>query len=496
MKKVIIIGGGIAGLSAGVFGKKSGYEVEIFEMHSIPGGECTGWTRGGYHFDNCIHWLTGTKKSTDLYKVWKEIGALENVQIESFEYFSSYNYEGKTLYLYKDLKKLKEHFIELSPEDEKEIIEFINIIEDMSSCTIPTKKPMEMMNILDYLKLAKSYGKASKHISKLDKISLEEYSMRFKSPIIRKALTNVLPGGYAATPLFFTLGGFSSGDGAWVKGGSLAMSLRIANKFKDLGGKINLNSKVKRVVIENNEAKGIELENGQIVKGDYVISAIDSKMLLDNLLEGKYEDNVFDNQYNNPDKYHISSSVDIGLGIKCDLSERDHQATFEVEPFKCAIQEVNKLTLKHYCYEKKFAPNGSSVLRTSIMCEDYEYWKKLKKENKKKYYEEKDLIAKEIIKRIEKIYPEIIENIEVYDVCTPVTYEKYCGAYKGAWMAFAQKAKVKNLIHKGRIKNISNLHIASQWVMMPGGLPVACLSGKWAIQRICTKEKSKFYFEY
>ena len=43
--KIIIIGGGIAGLSAGVFGQKYGFETEIFEMHTVPGGQCTAWKR-------------------------------------------------------------------------------------------------------------------------------------------------------------------------------------------------------------------------------------------------------------------------------------------------------------------------------------------------------------------------------------------------------------------------------------------------------------------
>ncbi len=61
MKKVIIIGAGIAGLTCGVYARINGFETEIYELHTIPGGECTGWDRKGYHFDGCIHWLMGSK---------------------------------------------------------------------------------------------------------------------------------------------------------------------------------------------------------------------------------------------------------------------------------------------------------------------------------------------------------------------------------------------------------------------------------------------------
>ena len=55
MKKVVIIGGGIAGLTAGVLLQKAGVSVEVFEKHTIVGGQCTGWKREGYFIDNCIH---------------------------------------------------------------------------------------------------------------------------------------------------------------------------------------------------------------------------------------------------------------------------------------------------------------------------------------------------------------------------------------------------------------------------------------------------------
>ena len=52
MKKVIIIGGGIAGLSAGVYARRSGFDVTILEQHTIPGGNSTSWKRDGYLFED------------------------------------------------------------------------------------------------------------------------------------------------------------------------------------------------------------------------------------------------------------------------------------------------------------------------------------------------------------------------------------------------------------------------------------------------------------
>ena len=80
-RKVLIIGGGIAGLSAGSYLVRNGYDSEIFEAHTRPGGVCTSWKRGDYIFDYCIHWLVGTSSGTGYDCVWKELGMLEDEQV-------------------------------------------------------------------------------------------------------------------------------------------------------------------------------------------------------------------------------------------------------------------------------------------------------------------------------------------------------------------------------------------------------------------------------
>ena len=76
MANIIIIGAGVAGLSAGIYAQMQGHHTTIYERHFRAGGNLTGWDRDGYHIDNCIHWLTGTNPVTDFYKMWKELGAL------------------------------------------------------------------------------------------------------------------------------------------------------------------------------------------------------------------------------------------------------------------------------------------------------------------------------------------------------------------------------------------------------------------------------------
>ena len=39
-EKIVVIGGGISGLSAGIYALLAGFDVTIYEKNAIPGGEC------------------------------------------------------------------------------------------------------------------------------------------------------------------------------------------------------------------------------------------------------------------------------------------------------------------------------------------------------------------------------------------------------------------------------------------------------------------------
>ena len=84
------------------------------------------------------------------------------------------------------------------------------------------------------------------------------------------------------------------------------------------------------------------------------------------------------------------------------------------------------------------------------------------------------------------------KDIELVDVATPLTYERYTNAYRGSYMSFVTTDKTKGLMRKGLIKGLNNFVLAGQWIMSPGGLPIALFSGKHAAIRVCKMAKRKF----
>ena len=176
-EKVVVIGGGIAGLSAGIYALLSGFEAEIYEKNAIPGGECIGWNRKGYHIDNCIHWLTGTKKGTEMYDLWKTVGALsDDMEYAKIDAFYKTICNGQEATLWNDLQRTERELTNISPEDKDEIKKFIQYVEYSKQCLFPAKKPMEMWSVKDYINMGKNMADFPKVMKEFGKISLDEYS--------------------------------------------------------------------------------------------------------------------------------------------------------------------------------------------------------------------------------------------------------------------------------------------------------------------------------
>ena len=487
-KKVIVVGGGIAGLSAGIYALKAGFDVEIFEKNPVPGGECMGWNRKGYHIDNCIHWLTGTNPKDGLFNVWKTVGAIdENTEYADTDRFYSSRLDGKEVSLWNDLEKTERELIEAASGDEEEIRKFIQHVEYAKSCIIPSKKPMDMMGVKDYIEMGKDMADMPKVMKEYGKINCGDLAKRFKTPVMRKLMSDYLPADYTAYSFLVSYATMASGNGNIPLRGSLAMTLRIVDKFKGMGGVLHTNTPVKRIVIDGKKATGIELADGQVIKADEVITAVDTDFLYGHLIDKRYMPKELKKAYENRKAYPVTSGFQVAYAIDSDFSGKD-TIFFNCESLKIGDNLFDRMSVKAYAYDTSFAPEGKTVLQANIVQsdEDYLYWDSLSKEE---YKAKKEELAGELTKRIIKEFPELEGRMELLDCWTPLTYNRYCNAYHGSYMGFVTTVGNRQMRFKGIVKGIDHLFVAGQWVMSPGGLPIAVISGKFAVQRILKKDK-------
>jgi len=532
-KKLVIIGGGLSGLAAGVYAQKAGYDSEIYERNTVPGGECIGWDRKGYHIDGCIHWLTGTSTSDPLNMTWRDVGALsDDVEIYQPENFCVVETGDTTIHLYHDFDRTKKHLLEIAPEDTEPLEELFAITQACFHAMIPATAP-ELMNPKELFRLITSSGKQQKAMKVLQKFTLREYVQRFKNPGIRLILSAVLPEECSAYMLPYTLATVVTGNGGRPAGGSRAMSLRMADKYRSLGGKLILGTTVDEIVVENGRATGIRIpvrkattteagtdtdaDSGSdkgtdagtaksettCIAADRVLSTTDVHVTLGKLLHGKYPVEAFDMRDADPKIYTPLTGCQAAFGLDLDLSAMEPDLIFGIDPIRFEDHELTALSFKHYCYEPTFAPSGHSSI--SIFLEgNYDWWKALLTDetsspdalhiSSEKYLTEKQRVLDDISAALCKKYPEWEGHLIPLDFVTPLTYERYCGAYKGRWMSYGITPRSKRLMHNGKIKGLDNFIMGGQWLMPSGGTPVALITGKWAIQRLAKKDKLTWRF--
>lgn len=500
MKKIIIIGGGIAGLSAGVYARQQGFETIIFEKHTISGGLCTGWNRQGYHIDGCIHWMTGTSKDSPLRALWENVGALSpEHEVFQKDYFDVYEACGEKIYLWRDIEKLKNDLIKLSPQDTKAICKFVKDLKSVHTMRVPTESPVNMMTLPQLFRQLWSMRGMLSVLLRLNGTSCQEYAKRFKHPAIQRVFRTCMPEGYSVAAFIFTLGTFTRGNGGIPSGGSFQMTKRMTDRYLSLGGVLKTGTLVNEIKTSLFHATGIEYITMKGEKAfesaDYVISACDVHTTFNTLLKDCFFDKQFMLRFRQPKVYATQSCVLATYAVDADLSDYPYSIVLESEKYRAGVTDYDDVSIRNYVYEPTFAPKGQTVISVLVSQsdDDYAFWKAIYFD-KSIYHSEKERLAAFFQTTIEKRYPELVGKIKLLDVLTPMTFIRYCGSYHGAWMAFRMGRGTKNLMHTGKIKGLRNCYLTGQWLQPPGGLPIAMTMGKFTVQRICKKEGMPFRF--
>lgn len=488
MKKIVIIGAGVAGMAAGIYAQLNGFKSEIYEQHSGIGGECTAWFRKGYTIDGSISWLTGVKPGTKICEVWNEVGAFQEEDISYGEEFAVVEMDGQCLHWYREVDRLEKHLCELSEEDERSIFELTTIIRGLNSFEIPSKKPVDLMDKFEKREYINNFMKVFQVIGPICSLTVEQYVERFHSKLIQNALLSFSFKDNLVQGVLVTLASIASGQAGWINGGSKQLTDNMQRTYLKLGGKIFCKEKVERINIQEETAVGIVLENQKVINADYVIPACDIYVTMKKLLQNNYKDSVLDQYFDNKE-YKTSSISQVAFGIDYDLSAYPEKMIHIFDEIEVAGEKINSCLFTHYCKEEEFAPSGKSIIKTGLTIYNYENWIGLTREQ---YTEKKEDIKNAYLELLYRYYPETIDKVEMIDVTTPLTYERYCGAHKGAYMAFMLTKATNRISHNGVIKNLKSVYIAGQWLSALGGLPDALVSGKNAIQRICNVEGISF----
>lgn len=485
MSNIVIIGGGVSGLSAGIYAQLGGHHGIVCEGHFIAGGNLTGWDRGGYHIDNCIHWLTGTNPVTPTYKMWKELGALGDVEIMYPESLYTCELDGKTLSMYCDLDKIEKEMLEISPEDKRETRSFIKAVRTFQGALgIGGKCHNEKDNIFTTILGAPT-------IIKYYSLTTKELSQRFKHPLLKAFIVGFWGDNFGSLALIMVMAHFCANNGGIPRGSSRGMAERMTKKFTDLGGELLLKKEVVKINHQNGKAHSVTFADGSSIDADYVVITSDPAESFKRLMDIPMPKSL-EKKYNNSRLYRFSG---YHCAFACDLADLPFQGDliFEIPEKYREILNTNHLIMREFSHEKDFAPEGKNILQTLTFCyeKDALEFIRLREEDKEAYKAKKEMISQILKELIEDKLPELQGKLEVIDFWTPATYRRFVRSEIGSFMSFALPSKSLPLRTSNKVDGFSNVFLATQWQQTPGGLPIAAEGGRLAIEAIKKAEAKK-----
>jgi phytoene dehydrogenase-like protein len=226
-----------------------------------------------------------------------------------------------------------------------------------------------------------------------------------------------------------------------------------------------------------------------------VVSAADGHSTLFDMLEDRYGDEKSRSPY---DKWLLFPSlIFISFGINRqfdDVPKTVSGFTYRLkDPVTICDQVRHWLQIHIFNQDPTLAPEGKTAM-TVMLHSDYTYWKNLAND-RKRYLEMKDEIANIIIGLLEQRFPGITQQIEVTDVATPLTFERYTGNWKGSfegWLITPENAGTVMKPMPQTIAGLKNFYMCGQWVEPGGGLPTAIMSAKRLMKKICKEDGVRF----
>lgn len=489
MKSIIIIGAGIAGLSTGIYAQRNGYDTTIYESHFLPGGLCTSWRRGGFTFEGCMHYikLVGATAGHVFHRLWEETGVVPEVEIIHHDIFHTFqDASGRTLNLYTGADRLEEEMLSLSPADAGEIKALCRAIRRYTwflrtAGRNPFRQLAKGIGILATIPLLKKYGS----------MDLSEYASHFSDPLIRHALSYLfVRPEFACTSLFFILAGMHMGSYGYPRGGTLSLAKAVERKYVQSGGRIEYQRTVRRVVVQNGRATGIELMDGTVRTADIVISAADGHATLFDLLEDRFTTPELRERFATQPVY--SSFIQVSLGVNRDLSGSPHAVkVLTATPFEIAGEMRKDLWYHHFAFDSTLAPRGKSAV-TVLFPSNLAWWEELGY-GTEAYQKEKEKVLRRAIAQLEQVLPAVSAQIEVSDVATPLTMLRYTNNWKASPGFMMTKALAAEMTIKPKyvLPRLDAFYMTGQWVK-GFGVPMAATSGKEVVRQICRADGRRF----
>ena len=122
---------------------------------------------------------------------------------------------------------------------------------------------------------------------------------------------------------------------------------------------------------------------------------------------------------------------------------------------------------------------------------DYVYWEKLRAEPER-YDAEKAAIAEKVISLLEQRFPGLSADVEMVDVATPITFNRYTGNWQGSYEGWLPTTETWSMQMSKTLPGLDNFYMVGQWVGVGGGVPTGGMHGRQVTMILCHRDRREF----
>lgn len=483
-KTIAIIGAGMAGLTTAAYLARAGLKVDVYEQHTLPGGYISSFVRDGFTFPAGP---TSITSNGIVFPILKELGLAEKRKFVHVGHQMSWGEHDVPLrnapQMMFDLSKrfpaqsraLRRYFrwVEIGGNGFRHLVE--------SGMMFGQGILPKVLNLLIKHPLMPwaswvARGQTNRSL----------HARYFSDPVLRRMLDELA---YPVMPAQNTLGMWISYfDDTWAPvGGMQGLANTFVRFIHEHGGKVHLGQAVKRIRVENGRAVGLELENGDFVAADWVVSAADLRRTCFELLGRGQLTAALIAKLEAARPSEPVFGVFLGLRGSPELERaflRFHEPHII---FTCADGKTIQIAWLSQD-DPSVAPPGKQALFVGRL-DNFADWEPLKADEAA-YCARKAAVADELITRAEEFLPGLRAHLEVQDSASPLTYERYTSNFQGATTGWNWNPAYAPRFNFAQDLPIKNFHAIGHYTFNPGGVPTAMITA-WYIAREILKHTPK-----